>query len=285
MSNHGFYPSIQLEEHKMLGSANCLPTETILMPQGHGWGAYLPPDTLQNKNGVETEACRFFALLHAIAIVGKKKFADKGFQNLLSARFNALFDPGAGDPHTAAEIIRKNGWVPEVFFPFDEKITTFSQYYFPLPPPANLISIAKDVLKKYSFTHEWVFNDSDPIEMKHAAMKIALQFSPLTVASFAWSQHSDGLYYKDGGDDHYFVVYEFVEGKYWLAFDSYDKTVKELEWSTNFDQCKRIHLELNTGPIGDAPLGIIQTVTGFFKNFFGGIIDGYEKESGEKNNQ
>lgn len=270
MTKHGFIPSAQLPEHKMLGSVNCLPTETILMEGGHGWGQYLPPDTLQNINGIETEACRFFAILHAIAILGKKKFATNGFQNLLSARFDALFDPGAGDPQTAADIIRKRGWIPDVFFPFDSKVTSPAQYNSPTPPPSDLLVAGLHVLKKYAFTHEWVFSDTDPLDAKIAAMKYALQFSPLTVASFAWSQHTDGLFYKDGNDDHYFVIFDYVEGQYWLALDSYEPTSKRIAWTTNFDQCKRFHLELN--PIGGEAPSILQTLSGFFKNLIGSIM-------------
>jgi len=80
---------------------------------------------------------------------------------------------------------------------------------------------------------------------KQVRMKEALKYSPLAVSGYAWSRHADGLYYKDGRDNHAFMVYDYVEGKEWLAFDSYDNSFKELEWNYNFGQVKRFSLNLN----------------------------------------
>lgn len=270
MSKHGFKPSIILPEHKMLGAINCLPQD-IQCRDGQ-WGLWLPPPTYQNKNNLETEACTIFAPLRAIEILGKKKFGSQ-FQNQLSARFDAILagiTHDGADPQTSCETIRKYGVVPEVFFSFDVQ-STWEQYYTPNPPPPNLLGIGQHWLGKYKFWHEWVCSDTDSLITKQTAMKYALQFSPLTVATFAWSLHSDGKYYKDQPyDDHDVCIYGYVENEYWLAFDSYDEVIKKLDWNTNFDQIKRFHLELNA--IGAEQSPWYARLGDIIKNYLGEII-------------
>lgn len=288
--NFGFIPSVIDENTNFILGDGCLPKD-IIFPDGHGWGAYLPKDEVQAKNGVETMACTIYGTLNALETLGRKKFGAQ-FQNDLSERYNAILagiGPNGGDPHTACEVIRKYGVIPEVFLPFDATITTWQKYYSPNPVTLDLLKTGAHWMQKYLFGHEWCFIVTDSLQRKQLNIKEALKYSTVCVSLYAWSQHPDGLFYMDGNPNHWVEIYDFVEGQYWMAFDSYTQTHKKIAWDTNFGQGKRIHLELNAAGIAEPqpvlPVGIIARILAFFRTRFGGIIDEYQQESGENNNR
>lgn len=246
--NHGFNASVIDSQHYVFGDS-CLATE-ILVPDGHGWGDYLPQDDFQDRNGLETMNCTNYGTLHALATLGKRKFGIL-FQQNLSERYTGIMtgtNLGGNDPHNVIEEIRKDcGVIPEVYLPFDNTIFSWNTYYSPKPMTYDLYKIGAHWLKKYNVGHDWTFLPAEPLATKQAKMKEALKYSPLGASGYAWSMHADGMYYCDGADNHWFTVYDFVDGKYWMIFDSYDSTHKKLEWNYNFGQCKRYTLSLNLG--------------------------------------
>lgn len=270
-NKYGFIPSVIVEEeHYVLGDG-CLPTN-VKMPDGHGWGAYLPVSEVQERNGLETENCTNYGTLHALATLGKKNFGAQ-FQTALSERYTGV-ETGTGqngnDPHNVIEIIRtKCGVIPEAFLPFDDSIKTWSQYYSPNPMQLNLWQVGQSWLRKYKVGHQWVFVVSDNQAARQAKMKEALKYSPLAASGFAWAQReSSGLYWSAGNQNHWFVVYDYVDGVKWLVFDSYDNTRKELEWDYQFGQCKSYTLDLNIS--GMAPSD--ETSTNWFSDLLVNIL-------------
>lgn len=276
IQNHGFIPSIIDETTHYIMGDGCLPSPDVLMPGGHGWGSFLPPDEVQARNGLETENCTNYGTLHAIATLGKRKFG-LSFQTQLSERYTGILTGTTtfgNDPHKVAELIRTLcGVIPEVFLPFDDSIKNWQQYYSPKPMTWALLNIGLSWLKKYTFGHDWVFVAADPLASRQAKMVDALQYSPICVSGFAWSQHADGMYYSDQPyQNHWFEIYDFVYGQYWMAFDSYDNTHKKLDWNFDFGQCKRYSLSLKVG--GDAPVKVpwIESLETFVKSYFWEII-------------
>lgn len=269
----GFIPSIiDTSKHYIMGD-QCLNPQ-VIMPNGHGWADFLPARDVQNVNNLETENCTNYGTLHAIATLGKRKFGAQ-FQTSLSERYTGVMTgtgPNGNDPQTVVEFIRTScGVIPEVFLPFDSTILTWSEYYSPKPMNYALYAIGAHWLKKYKLSHQWITLPGDSLATKQQKMKDALQFSPLGVSGFAWSQHADGKYYSDQPyQNHFFDVYEYVDGVSWLIFDSYDNTHKILDWNYNFGQVKGYGLDLNVGAeqLGDTPENVIVLYIGYLLKCF-----------------
>jgi len=257
INNHGFQPSIIKEdEHYILGDG--LLGAAVEMNDGHGWGLYLPKAELQRKNGLETMNCTAYGTLNAIEILGRKKYGAR-FQNNLSERFLGRVSGTTrqgNDPHKVCEAMRHLGAVPEAFLPFSDEIKRWEDYYIKIIP-FWIWRTGQQWRTTYSFGHDWVFLPTDSIKQKQVRMKEALKYSPLGVSGYAWAVRSDGLYEKRGTDNHWFIVYDYVDGVKWLAYDSYDNTKKELVWDYDFGQAKRFTLTKNTTKAEVSSLGYV----------------------------
>lgn len=265
MNEFGFVPSIiDLNVHWFLGDASMTPP--ILMSQGHGWDDFLPVDQFQSTGDLETYNCTNYGTIHALATLGNFKFNRGGdnlilpteqrkFQSFLSERYTGVMTGttiNGNDPHKVIEIIRTEcGLVPDAYLPFGPGVQTLGEYYAPNPMTYALYAVGAHWLKKYEVSHQWVFLPTDSKATIQQKMKYALQFSPLGASVFAWSQHADGLYYSDQSfQNHWVTVYDYVEGQYWMVFDSYDKTHKKLDWNFTFGQAKQYDINLIQSPIG-----------------------------------
>lgn len=245
-----FIPSTIDESTQWFLGDGCLPAG-ILFPDGHGWADFLPTGERQNKNGFETNNCTNYSLLNNIEAIGKKKYGSE-FQNNLSERERGVRSgtTATGNNYqNVCECLRLQGVIPEAFLPFDDSIDTWEEYYSPRIIPFNLWKVSESWKKKYKYGHDWAFLPNDPLAVKRSKIKEALKYSPVSVAGYAWIQHEDGLYYNDGQANHAFDVYDFVEGQYWLALDSYPDNsgsfIKKLSWDYNFTEGKRHSLDKN----------------------------------------
>jgi hypothetical protein len=251
LKNYGFVaPTINEKVDYVLGDGWFV--SGVLMPNGHGWGKSLPGEEAQAKGDIDTFNCSNYGTLNCLEVLGKKKFSSS-FQNNLSERYTGVMTgtrPNVGnDPHRVIEIIRTQcGAIPEVFLPFDKNVNTIEKYYSPKPMEYRWFAIGRSWLKKYRVTYAWVFLFNDTLAEKQRKMKDALQYSPLGVAGYAWDQHADGLYYGHPTMfNHWFMVYDYEEGKCWHAYDSYDKTYKKLDWNYNFGYSMMYGLDLRIG--------------------------------------
>lgn len=135
-------------------------------------------------------------------------------------------------PNTVAEYLRKVGVPKQEHWDFTSDIDTFEKFYAKLPP--KLFDYAReDFLEKYQFKHEYVVCSPDK-------MKLALQQSPLGFSVHAWIE-KDGLYFKPQGatDNHWVMCFGYEDMKYWKIFDSYDQSIKHVEWWSLPTICKR----------------------------------------------
>ena len=198
------------------------------------WEGYLPVAEDQNTFS-EPEACTSYGTLNAIEVLLRHEF---GATENLSDRFLAFTSgttQAGNDPHKVAETLRKGGDVYEADWPYTFADNSWSTFY--QKPPQSLILKALEFSQEFALGHSWV--NTDP-----ASMMNALTFSPLGAGGYAWATDKDGLYYTPPGAQptHWFMVYGYVEGKYWKAFDSYSPEVKRLRWDYNFAMCKRYTL-------------------------------------------
>lgn len=239
-------------DHYVLGDGNI--EGQSLMPDGHGWSQYLPLGETQLKNGIDPSSCPAGGTLNAVEAIGKYKYGSS-FQSDLSERYLSIIsgmDGHGGDPHHIAEVMRTiAGAIPEVFLPFDSSITTLGKYFSPRPITYALFKTGWHWHQVYDFKHQWLFYGDETLQQKQTFIKLALRYSPVGVAGYAWSLHSDGKYYNDGPPVHWFTVFDYVEGDFWLAFDTYPPYVKKLDWNYNFAYAKGY--SLNRYLHGDTP--------------------------------
>lgn len=239
---HGLIiPATQAPEEYILGG-NEAPQE-VLQPDGQ-WGAFLPPDEMQSRNGLETMNCTNYGTLNAIEILMRRRYGvvidhSERFLGVLSGT-----TPTGNDPHRVCEAIRKNGAIPEEMLPFGPDIDTWSEYYAPKPMTERFLSEGREWLTRWLFKHEWVWTFGTALAEKQRRLKDALTFSPVNVSVLAWKERN-GLYYKTPGegDNHWCTVYGYEDGVAWLVLDHYDQTKKRLEWNYDFQMAKRYHVE------------------------------------------
>lgn len=246
-----FLPSQVPHEGQWYLGDGCSPAD-LLFPDGHGWGPFMPMGEVQSRDGFDSTNCTNYSLLNNIESIGRKKYGIE-FQANLSERHRGI-ESGTtqfgNNFQNVCESLRTTGAIPEAFLPFDNTINSWVKYYSPRPMTFALWKVAESWKRKYSYNHDWVFLSGDSLEVKQAKMKEALKYSPLSVAGYAWAKR-DGLYRSVGQANHAFDVYDFVEGKYWIALDSYaDSTgsfIKNIAWDYNFTEAKRHSLTKNVG--------------------------------------
>jgi len=228
--NYGFKPPVLTEKDWHFGGATRIKGEKLT--DGH-WLPYVVVPEYQNK-GFETSACTVFGTLNCLEILLKQKGLSLNF----SDRFNAILsdiDPNSGgDPQRVIEDIRKSGVIPEFQLPFDNLIDTVEKFYSPKPLPPELLHLGDGMLDMYGFGHDWVQDDPESI-------KEALKYSPLGVSVVAWYEDMNGTYYFPEGipHNHWCSLVDYVDGQYWVIFDSYENDIKHVRWNSRFVYVKR----------------------------------------------
>lgn len=148
--------------------------------------------------------------------------------------------PPGNDPHTVYEAIRKYGLIPDEMLPFTDDITNVDEYYsFKGGNEEACYAEGRKWLEKKRLYHEYAFSSDMTKDEKDNNMKVALKYSPLAIAVYAWVQDENGIYIRLGSDTHWTTLPAFKEYQY--VYDSYDPVDKvvnqEIYW------CKRIHIE------------------------------------------
>ena len=228
-------------------------SKKVLMPNGHGWKNFRPVGETQSKNGIDPSSCPAGGTLNCIESLGLMQYKNLGFQSDLSERYLSIamgMSGYGGWPWDAAEKIRQSvGSIPEVYLPFDKTIDSLKKYFSPNPLSYPLFKVGVHWNKIYDFGYEWVFHAEQNLSLiqKQGLMKEALKYSPLGVAGYAWSLHSDNKYYNDGPAIHWFVVDDFKDTEYWDAYDTYPPYGKELDWNYGPAYCIRYSLTRKLG--------------------------------------
>lgn len=272
MTNYGYKDPVIKPEDYVLGDGNL--AGEVIMPDGHGWGAFLPNAEVQAQYGIDPYACTNYSINNAIEILLKRKFG--GYYDY-SERFSAIgsgTDPlkGGNDINTVAEFHRKNGFLNELDLPFDSKINTLEKFYFPKPLTNDLVLKGKKWMDKLLLKHEWVYPFSFN-EIPTETLKIALRQSPLVVGVYAWVKEGD-LYVRKGSDTHATVLYDYEDGKRWMIYDSYPdgtSVLKDLAWDFKFFAAKKYTILNNEIPADQLPgiLALWNRIQDMFHSLFG----------------
>lgn len=239
--NYGFVPDVIQPEDYVFGGFG-VPAEPVLQPDGQ-WDQYLPDSEVQRNEGVESYNCTAYGTLNAIEIILEKKF--QLFQNF-SDRYlgtHAGTWPPGNSPHKVAETLRKEcGVVADDLMPFTAEIDSLEEYYDKEVATYHLPK-GKAWLRSWEFKHEWIFTDATPVEQKNNLLIEALKYGPVCVSVDAWNQNDAGIFYRNNEtDNHWTTLFGYEKDQYWKIFDSYDNTVKKLEWNYTFGYAKRYYL-------------------------------------------
>ena len=241
IKNYGYIPDTIEEDQYIFGGQN-IPDE-ILQPNGQ-WDKFLPKDEFQFNKTLDTQNCTNYGTENAIEIIAKRKFGGEyDYSERYLGVMSGTTEQG-NSPHKVAETIRKeSGLIPESLLPFSSIIQSWSQYYSPKPMTEPYLSEGKKWLDNYTFLHEWVFTDNNPNKIE--LIKEALKRSPLGISVYAWLyDNAKECYVKPKGvqDNHWVCLYGYEDGKYWLIFDQYDSTHKNLAWDFDFSCAKKYYL-------------------------------------------
>lgn len=224
--------SITLDQHLFTkGSLG----EEVLQFDGQ-WDSYLPIYEPQAEY-FETDGCTVWGTQNAVEILFKKIYgSEANYSERFTYNMIPVIPPGS-DPHTVAECIRKTGLIDNDLLPMTETYVEFTQ-----PVSSVYKAKGKEWVKQFDFGHEWIFNIGLSVNDKPAIMLEALRYSPIGIGVFAW--HKNGDLYSDLGqsNNHFCVCFGYKENEYWKIFDSYDQSIKHLEWNFNFQSAKRYKL-------------------------------------------
>lgn len=261
--NYGFIAPVITPDQYVFGSGQL--TGEVLQEDGQ-WDAYLPPKEYQNMWGLETANCSAFGTLAQIETYARRVFGEEWDKSERFLGIMAETYPPGNNPHVVCEAVRKEGLVDEADLPFTPDINTLQEYYNIGDNGAALLVKGQQWLQQYSYKHDWVFGygTSD----KPEALKDALRFSPIAISVCAWKQNSKGLYYKNKNDtdNHWCLLYGYKDKEYWKIFDSYDNSIKHLEWNTDFSFAKRISLrKIEQVPRTNWLIDIIKRLINIFK--------------------
>ena len=237
-TNYGLIIEPPKETDYVLGGAVSL-GGTVLQENGQ-WNEYLPDNEIQNMHGLETYACVSFATTNCIEILEKRVFGKRSnWSDRFLAKMSDTDKKKGNTPNNVAETRRKKGIVREDEYPFD--VDTWEKFYAPIPKGIQTLAVGEGA--EYGFGYEAV-----PLNAK--SIMAALQYSPVSFSVYAWVKGDDGRYYRPQGesDNHLTVVYGYVEGKYWKAFDSYfseSQVLKKIRWDSLPMMCMRYTLDKN----------------------------------------
>lgn len=244
IKDYGFIPSVIEEDHYLAGA---LPKD-ILQSDGD-WTPYLPTYECQAIN-FETSACAFFGTINSMETIEKKlKGGDPNHSERFPYNIAGAIPSSGNDPHTVAEIIRKNGMVDQSVLPMTK---TIQEWMTPRPMTLELIDKGEEWLNQYDFKHEWIFTNNPKKEDRVALLKEYLKYSPVAMSVTAW--HRAGDEYVDHGqpNTHWVMCFklEEVDGEYFpIIFDSYTQNgspIKRLHPDHHIEMAKRYTLGPST---------------------------------------
>lgn len=264
----GFKKDIVTADHLIMGSGEITKrlggVQAPLMPNGHGWGAFVPPEKVQAKDGLETMDCTVFGTLKSLITLAKYwSFTDFPFN--CSERYNGIMANTTelgNSPHVVIENIRTlAGVVADAALPWTDDLNTWMKYYSPKPMITSLIAMGQIVIKDFTILHEWVFNGGTPD--RPTLLKQALARGTVSASVFAWRENAQGMYYKndDDADEHWIQIVDYVEGQYWEISDQYLPFRKKLVWNYEFE-CAKVYFITKKSATTNLDLSTVLAIMG-----------------------
>lgn len=263
MRNTGFLiPTIE-SKHYIMGAGN-VPFK-VLQKDGD-WTPSLPVGEPQSRENLETDNCTGFGSAKQICEYMRVAFELDFNPSERWIGIVANTRPPGNDPQSVYEAIRKNGLIPEEMLPFSDDIKTVDDYYsFKGGDEAACHAAAKKWTSEYNFMHEWVFDPAANLSAEDRLhnMRVALKYSPLAVAVYAWIADERNIYVKLGPENHWTNIYKIDD--FLNIMDSYEPYLKKTDQVVVF--CKRISIERRKTPLVNA-FSIWEWIKNFFNKIF-----------------
>lgn len=217
----------------------------VLQEDGQ-WTAYLPEEERQSGRLVETMGCTGYGSDNAMEIFIKRKYGlTVNFSDRAINKVSNTTKSGNTINNVLDTIRKLFGEVAESLWTWDRDTFTWDMYYSSIPK--SIYDVGKNWLNFNELSYE-------NVALNPKMMMDALKYSPLVVAGYAWYLEN-GLYRSYGRANHCFIIVGYVEGKYWLAYDSYSPFLKKLAWDYQFGACKSININIKE-PVKDYSLGV-----------------------------
>lgn len=239
MKNYGYIFEPTKPEDHIFGGFKSAPYET-LVPDGN-WKPFLPQGEYQSRGGVETNACVTFSILNGLEALRKRLFGDDENK---SDRFTAIVSdttPQGNSPTKVGDAVRNKGVIDEMFLPFNNGMS-YETFFSPRPMTSNYLNKGEEWVNDFEFSYEYIVNGG---EVRRQDLIAALMVSPVPISVYAWVfDNEKQLYTKSKGqqDNHFCLLVNYEEGKFWEVFDSYDGFIKKLSWDYDFTTALRISL-------------------------------------------
>ena len=241
-------PEIDLNAY-ILGGQTKLP-KIVLQPTGQ-WDEFAPKYEAQFNEFFDSYGCTIWGSQNGYEFLFKR---IEGVEYNFSERFNYILSrirPPGADPHKVLMDMHNYGVIPDERLPMTRFVSDFMA-----PDPMTEPYLKEGREFPYILRHEWVIYGTTT-GWKEKMME-ALQYSPLCAGVYAWAEEN-GIYKRMGSDTHWTVIFGYKEGEYWKCFDSYDQSVKHLDWEFGFTWVKRLYAEKKEDNI-KMRIGIIQQI-------------------------
>lgn len=248
VKNYGFIePTIEPDQY-IYGAQLGAKTKTLV--ENGQWHEFVPEFEPQSNLFLETFNCTNYGTQTAIQMLMKRVFGIDFNGSERHTGVETGTTPAGNNPHKVIEIIRKDcGLIPDEMLPFDESIKTWDEYYSPKPMSKEFKKEGLKFLENYTINHDWVYVNA-PKENRAQLLMQALKSSPVCVDVDAWHEDENGIHFRVNRSNHWCTLYGYVEGEYWLVFDSYKGETgghKKLAWDYEFYYPKRYSIERNIG--------------------------------------
>jgi len=245
MDKYGYLRDELEPDHYVFGGYSGIAERPSILPGGN-WEPHLSVAEYQStKSGklFDSRNCTAHGTLNCLESIAKLHgFND--FPSNCSERYTGVCagtTQNGNSPHRVIESVRSAyGVIPEEVLPLSDDIHSAEDYYHPNPMTADFVRLGESILQKFTINHEWVFNGLKESD-KQAKLMEALEKGAVGVSVLAWSKDKKTkLYRKSRGakDNHWVQLVSYKKGKSWRIFDSYDTTLKDLEWDYNFEVAK-----------------------------------------------
>lgn len=214
-----------------------------VLTDGH-WYPFRPPSVEIQRNNFnrDNSGCESYSLNSAHRFVWKCRYNEDFNKDdrFLVVGSGTIPNVGNGTLNVA-EWDRVNGWIKEGRWPYDPN-TSIEVFYNGGVVPAHLLAEAKENAKTTEVGYKWLKDE------KSETRKVGLTFSPVRTSVRRYVFDGTGTRVIDSGGDyiHEIVVFDFVDGVEWWAWDSENNQFIRFTWDYPFDSSMIHNIKMKT---------------------------------------
>lgn len=205
----------------------------VVMDDGN-WMSVLVDFESQVQRGVDPYACVSYSALTCLEMYAKTQYIDINKADKYTAVMSGTVPYKGNSFRNVAESIKRDWTVDEEIYPYND--TSVDSYYKPVPQA--IIDIALEDKPNWAYfyrfptTQQVLGFDTRPRE---EVIMDALRYTPLQISiKYPTKKPVKGVYEAEHGENHAAVLVNYIEGKEWIIFDSYDPLgnggIKRLAW-------------------------------------------------------